>query len=88
MNGSTTSDGLNSFTYDARGRMSGSTNSAALITTYQVNALGQRVLKTNSQGDTVFHYDMAGRLIGESSLAGIPKRDIIYLGDIPVGVAQ
>ena len=57
-------------------------------TTYQVNALGQRMRKTNSGTDTVFHYDLGGRLIAETSPTGTLKREIIYLGDIPVAVAQ
>jgi hypothetical protein len=56
-------------------------------TTYQVNALGQRVRKTNSMGDTVFHYDKDGHLIAETTAAGALKREYIYLGDIPVAVA-
>jgi len=51
-----------------------------------VNALGQRVRKTNSLGDTVFHYDTRGRLIAETDPAGALKRELVYLGDIPVAV--
>lgn len=86
-NGSTTSDGVNSYVYDVRGRMVQAT-SAIGATNYQVNALGQRVRKSNSQGDTVFHYDLAGRLIAETDPAGVRKREVIYLGDIPVAVVQ
>jgi len=57
-------------------------------TNYQVNALGQRVRKTNSLGDTVFHYDTVGHLIAETTPAGAFKREYIYQGDIPVGVVQ
>jgi YD repeat-containing protein len=80
--------GLNQYAYDTRGRMVGSTNGASLATTYQVNALGQRVRKTNGQGDTVFTYDTWGKLIAESDPGGTPRREYIYLGDIPVGVLQ
>ena len=86
-NGSTTADGVNAYAYDARGRMVQAT-SAIGTTAYQVNALGQRVRKTNTLGDTVFHYDTRGRLIAETSSGGATKREIIYLGDIPVGVVQ
>jgi YD repeat-containing protein len=86
-NGSTTADAVNSYTYDVRGRM-GQAVSSLGTTTYQVNALGQRIRKTNSLGDTVFHYDTRGRLIAETTAAGILKRELIYLGDIPVGVVQ
>ena len=53
-----------------------------------MNALGQRVRKTNSSTDTVFHYDTRGHLIAETDPGGAVKREIFYLGDIPVGVFQ
>lgn len=86
-NGSTTADGLNSYGYDVRGRMVQATSSIG-ATNYQVNALGQRIRKTNSLGDRVFHYDTRGRLIAETDPGGALKRELIYLGDIPVGVVQ
>ena len=86
-NGSTTNDGVNTYGYDVRGRMAQSVGALG-TTNYQVNALGQRIRKSNSQGDTVFHYDTRGRLIAETDPAGALKRELIYLGDIPVGVAQ
>jgi hypothetical protein len=58
-------------------------------TDYQVNALGQRIRKTNSSIDTVFHYDTRGKLIAESDPGGgFYKREFIYLGDMPVMVFQ
>ena len=86
-NGSTTNDGVNTFTYDVRGRMASST-SAVGTADYQVNALGQRVRKSSSLGETVFHYDTQGKLIAETDPGGALKRELIYLGDIPVGVVQ
>ena len=86
-NGSTTADGNNTYAYDTRGRMVQATSSLG-TTTYQVNALGQRVRKTNTSGDTVFHYDTRGHLIAETDPGGGVKREIFYLGDIPVGVVQ
>jgi len=86
-NGSTISDGPNTYAYDARGRMVQSVSGFG-TTAYQVNALGQRVRKTNSATDTIFHYDTRGRLIAESDLGGNSRREYIYLGDIPVGAVQ
>jgi YD repeat-containing protein len=86
-NGSTTADGKNTYAYDTRGRLVQATSSLG-PTTYQVNALGQRIRKINSLGDTVFHYDTRGRLIAETDPAGGVKRELIYLGDIPVAVVQ
>jgi len=86
-NGSTIADGLNTYAYDARGRMVQAVSSLG-STDYQVNALGQRVRKTNTTGDIVFHYDTRGRLIAETDPGGTLKREFLYLGDIPVGVVQ
>ena len=85
-NGSTTADGLNTYAYDTRGRMVQATGGSG-ATDYQVNALGQRIRKTTSSGDGVFHYDSTARLIAETSAAGVLRREYLYLGDIPVGVA-
>ena len=86
-NGSTTADGSNTYVYDVRGRMVQATSSIG-VTSYQINALGQRIRKTNSQTDRVFHYDTSGRLIAETDPGGGMKRELLYLGDIPVGVVQ
>ena len=86
-NGSTTADGQNTYAYDSRGRMTQATSGLG-ATDYKVNALGQRIRKTNTLGDTVFHYDTQGKLIAETTPAGVRKREILYLGDIPVGVVQ
>jgi YD repeat-containing protein len=86
-NGSTTDDALNTYVYDTRGRMVQATSTVG-ATSYQVNALGQRIRKTNTSGDTVFHYDTRGRLIAETDPGGAVKRELFYLGDIPVGVFQ
>jgi RHS repeat-associated protein len=86
--GSTTSDAVNTFTYDTRGRMLTSTNASSLVTTYQVNALGQRIRKTNSNEDTVYIYDTWGKLVAETDALGTLKREYVYLGDASVGVVQ
>jgi len=85
--GSTTNDAINQYVYDTRGRMVQSTGALG-TTTYQVNALGQRIRKTNSTEDRVYHYDTRGRLIAETDPGGSVKRELFYLGDIPVGVVQ
>lgn len=86
-NGSTLGDSTNTYAYDTRGRMVQAVSSLG-TTSYQVNALGQRVRKTNVSGDTVFHYDTRGRLIAETDPGGTVKRELIYLGDMPVGAVQ
>lgn len=65
-----------------------SATTAQGTTTYQVNALGQRIRKTNSADDRIFVYDTRGKLISENDSGGTLKREYLYLGDIPVGVVQ
>lgn len=65
-----------------------SATSTAGTTTYQLNALGQRVRKTNSSDDTVFSYDSRGHLIAESTAAGGLKREYVWLGDMPLAVSE
>jgi YD repeat-containing protein len=85
--GSTNADGNNTYLYDTRGRMVQAT-SVLGATNYKINALGQRIRKANTLGDIVFHYDTNGRLVAETDPGGALKRELIYLGDIPVGVVQ
>ena len=86
-NGSVTSDSMNHFVYDARGRLSQAI-SAAASSSYQVNSFGQRIRKTTPQGDVIYHYDAQGRLIAESSPSGEIQKEYVYLGDIPVAILQ
>jgi YD repeat-containing protein len=86
-NGSTTNDGNNTYAYDTRGRLAQSTGALG-TTAYQVNALGQRIRKTNSTDDRVFLYDTRGRLIVETDPGGGLKREYLYLNDIPLVVFQ
>jgi YD repeat-containing protein len=86
-NGSTTNDGINTYVYDTRGRMVQSAGALG-TTVYQVNALGQRIRKTNTTEDRVYLYDTRGRLIAETDPGGALKREYLYLNDIPVAVVQ
>jgi YD repeat-containing protein len=86
-NGSTTSDGVNQYAYDTRGRMVQSSGALG-VTRYQINALGQRVRKSHAADDRVFVYDTWGHLIAEVDPSGGLKREYIYLNDIPLAVIQ
>lgn len=88
-NGSLTGDGSNQYAYDTRGRLTQAITAAG-TTTYQVNALGQRVRKTNGTNgtDVLYHYDLAGHLLAESNANGSIVREYVWLDDIPVAVLQ
>jgi len=84
--GNTTQDALRRYAYDARSRLTQVVN-GTVTTRFTVNALGQRVSKSPSNGLTrIFHYDTAGHLIAESTPAGEVLREYVYLGDLPVAL--
>lgn len=88
-NGSITNKGSASFNYDARGRML-SANTAIGLVTYTINSLGQRVRKVTPTETTVFHYDMSGKLIAETTTTGASTKtqEYVFLGDMPVAVLK
>lgn len=79
--GNTLSDGVNTYTYSDRGRLS-----AVNANQYAVNGSGQRVKKTTPQGTTLFVYDEAGHLIGEYTDTKKTIRETVYFGNTPVAV--
>jgi RHS repeat-associated protein len=84
--GNTTNNGSQSFTYDAKGRLSGTTKNN-IAYSYGINGLGQRVSKTStalSSGGRVYVYDEPGHLLGEYDTSGATQREYLYLGDRPV----
>ncbi len=86
--GNLIADGAYTYTYNARGRLS-RVSYGTSRTTYALNGLGQRVMKTGkgvSTGTNRFVYDEQGHLLGEyNSTAGMIQ-ETVYLGDTPVAV--
>jgi RHS repeat-associated protein len=64
------------YTWDAAGRLASSSDGAS----YRYDGLGRRALKTEAGQSTVYHYDVAGRLIAETTTTGVSVRDYVYLG--------
>ena len=60
----------------------------AVIATYDVNALGQRVRKTVGGTVTHFVYDEQGRLLGEYDGAGTIIQETVWLDDLPVAILR
>jgi RHS repeat-associated protein len=75
------------FTYTDAGRMS-TVTSGATTTTYLVNALGQRVKKSNSSTTLLFMYDEAGHVIGEYDAVGALVQETVWMGDVPVAILR
>jgi RHS repeat-associated protein len=75
------------FTYTDAGRMDSST-SGATTTTYLVNALGQRVKKSDASTTLLFLYDEAGHLVGEYDASGALVQETIWMNDAPVATLR
>lgn len=75
--------GVATFTYDGYNRLATSTT-AAEVTTYTYNALGQRIKKRNQNGlQTDFHYGPNGELLYERDQAG-NTREYVWLNGRPL----
>ena len=83
--GNLTDDGQGqTYAYNDASRLSQVFDNALLTATYVYNALGQRMHKTTATGTTIFHYDLEGRLIGETADNGTPLRDYVWQDDSPI----
>jgi RHS repeat-associated protein len=91
-NGRMTSDGVNTYVYSDRGRMSSVITGGGTVS-YLYNGLEQRVSKAGPtslvpSGAAYFVYDEAGHLLGEYDVAGNVLYETIYVGPAPVGVMK
>lgn len=85
--GNIQTDGANTFNYNDRGRLNSVTNSNG-TETYQINGLGQRVVKSGPLANVRFVYDESGHLIGEYTPSGVLIQETVHLGDMPVAVLK
>ena len=79
------SSATGTFTHDARLRLVRATVGTT-VTEYRLNALGQRVAKIGTAGTTHYHYDAAGRLVGESDATGKMQKEYVWLSTTPVAM--
>jgi len=85
-NGSlTASPTVQQLIHDVRGRLV-QADAGGVTSIYQIDALGRRIRKTNPTGDILFHYDLGGRLIAETTAGGILLKEYLYLNDLSVAV--
>ena len=88
--GNTTKIGGNArqFVYDNSGRMTQVKSGGAATRQYEYNAKGEQVRAYLDADSDYFTYDEAGRLLGEYGSDGSPKQQLLWFGDLPVGVLQ
>ena len=88
--GNATNDGINTYAYSARGRMSSATTAQGTVA-YLYNAFEQRVSKTGAPvggGAAYYVYDESGHLVGEYDQNMSPVYETVYIGDTPVAVMK
>lgn len=76
------------FGYDASGRLMQVKSGGVQTRVYRHNAKGELVRSYLGTDNLYFVYDEAGHLLGEYDATGSPKQQIVWLGDLPVGVLQ
>lgn len=76
------------FVYNASDRLSQFKQSGILKVDYRYNAIGERVAAgpNASSIDTYTLYDEAGKWIGDYAGSSVAKQQVVWLGDIPVGL--
>jgi RHS repeat-associated protein len=79
-----TANGQRTYTYNQEGRLFQVYDAGTLVASYSYNAFGQRVKKVTPTESIIYHYDLSGKLLGETSTTGGTSRDYIYNGSIPV----
>jgi RHS repeat-associated protein len=86
--GNPISIGARTLTYDERSRLTVFVNGST-TRRYQYTGQGLRVRKwtsSNTSGNTYFVYNENAQLIGEYNNAGARTQEIIWLGNLPIGV--
>jgi len=66
--------------YNLNNRLIQITDQGTTVGEYVYNGKGQRIKKTVGADTTIYHYDLAGNLIGESDATGVFSAQFIYLG--------
>ena len=84
--GNRTSDqgGTRTFEYNNAGRLYKVYEAGQLVATYIYNAQGQRTRKTTNAGTIIYHYDLFGNLVSETTQNGNAVRDYVYMNSVPV----
>ena len=76
------------FVYNASDRLSQFKQAGVVKASYRYNAIGERVAAgpNASSIDTYTLYDEAGKWIGDYAGSSVAKQQVVWLGDIPVGL--
>jgi len=87
-NGNTISANNRTFSYDLANRLITVQEGSTALGQYVYNALNQRIKKTVQGQTTIFHYDLQGHLIAETTASGQTLVEYFYLGDQPLAMIR
>ena len=87
-NGNITSANNRTFVYDLSNRLIRVEDNAVTIAEYVYNALNQRIKKILPTETRIFHYDLQGHLIAETTSSGQTLAEYFYLGDQPLAMIR
>ena len=74
------------FEYNQAGRLKRAYRDGLLVATYSYNAFGQRTRKVTSEGTHVYHYDLGGQLIEETSAEGDAQAAYVWRNRTPTAM--
>ena len=77
-------NGQATFAYNASGRLGQVTYLGAPLAAYTYNHTGLRTRKVSPAGTLVYHYDLNGQLLMETTSAGVPLRTYLWLENTPL----
>jgi RHS repeat-associated protein len=84
--GNTTSRGVREDAYDDAGRLQASTLAGVEQVRYRYNALGERVQRNASDGETTYVFGHDGQLLAEADGEGRITREHVYLNGAPLAL--
>ena len=82
--GNTIQSGRRGFSYHPSGRLASVSEDGRLKAAYLYDARGLRSQKLTAKGMRLYHYDLTGNLLSETTDRGTLIRDYVYLGALPV----
>lgn len=83
LNGNTISENTRQYIYNQNQRLIRAAEGQTVLGEYVYNGNGQRVKKTTASGQTVFHYDLQGKILAESTPAGTITSEYVFLNNSP-----
>jgi RHS repeat-associated protein len=74
------------YSYNAANRMSGTSLAGEHLVSYRHNARGERVYRQGIDKTVYTVFDPAGRWVGDYDVNGLSVQEVIWFGDLPVGL--